>query len=59
MKSKEVMDQFLARSVFDRREYRLFTRALLHHIADHWYELRLIDGQQMNDATDAALGLRN
>ena len=26
MKSKEVMDQFLARSVFDRREYRLFTR---------------------------------
>ena len=58
MTSKQVMDQFFARSVFDRYELRLFTRALLHHLADHWYELRLIDGQQMNDATDAAMGLR-
>ena len=31
---------------------------LLHFLADHWYELRLVDGQKMNDATDASLALR-
>jgi hypothetical protein len=58
MTSKQVMERFFVGSVLDRQEYRLFLRAALHHIADHWYQLQLLDGQRMNDATDAALGLR-
>lgn len=59
MTSRELMDRFFANShVLNSREFRLFSRLLLHHIAEHAHELRLVDGQKLNDGSDFSAGLR-
>jgi hypothetical protein len=59
--SKELIATFFAEPQMPgSREFRLFAKLLLHHIADHWYELRLLDGVRMEnaDSTDSPLALR-
>jgi hypothetical protein len=58
LKSKELMDDFFASPIYGQRDYRLFTRILLHHLADRVHELRLADGQRLNDNLDFAAILR-
>ena len=58
MKATELMEKFFSTPAYDNREYRLFTRILLHHLADNVYDLRLVDGQRWNDGIDCANGLR-
>ncbi len=60
MKAPEFIDHFFATQtqLGDPRQFRLFTRILLHKIADVSHSLRLADGQSLNDGLDFSSILR-
>lgn len=60
MNAKEFMDRFFVAQtqLADAREFRLYSRILLHKIADVSHDLRLADGQSLNDGLDFSAILR-
>ena len=58
MTAKDFTERFFATPMTDTRECRLFARILLHKIADVTHDLRLADGQSINDGLDFSAILR-
>ena len=58
MTAQELIDSFFSNPAYDVREYRLFARLFLRHLAEHTHELRLAAGERICDVSDVTAGLK-